>query len=492
MSRFNTKSQGRTTNNLAGGKAYTLSPELELTYSVLSTFLENKYYESGAQRQDRIIKLLTKVDHKFIAQLAYVAREEFNMRSVTHVLLAELAKMHKGDDLVMRALRKSIVRPDDILEVAALLDMKLPKQVKRGFRRAILKFDAYQLAKYRGEGKSMKLVDIFNMVHPNPKYATDEQKEAWEKLIKGELRNTKTWESKLTKAGQEAEAKAKKENLTKEEKDKVKAELKKQSWEDMVLSGKIGFMALLRNLNNLVKSGVSEEVINKAYEILTDKEQVLKSRQLPFRFYTAYQNVQGNRKLVDAISYALDHSLSNVPILDGKTLIAVDMSGSMSGGNFERAAIFGAVLSQSNNDVDVVLYSDSLKELTISSRTPVIDVVQYFKRAYDGGGTESRLVFNYATKKNKKYSRVVMLTDEQSWRETYSGGVTPQASYEAYKKATGADPYVYSIDLTGYGTAEYIGNRVFQLSGWSNALLDYIGKMEDGENLVKHIKSIEL
>lgn len=491
MSRFNAKSTGRSTSNLAGGKAYTLTPELELTYAVLSTFLEDKYYETGAKRQDRITGLLPKVGHQFIAQLAYVAREEFNMRSVTHVLLAELAKMHKGDDLVMRALRKSIVRPDDMLEIASLLDMKLPKQVKRGFRRAILKFDAYQLAKYRGEGKDIKLVDIFNMVHPNAKYATEEQKTAWEKLVKGELKNTNTWETRISETGK-VEVKDEDGSVNVEKTEAAKAEARQQSWGDLVLKNKIGFMALLRNLNNLIKDKVSDEVIDAAYKILTDKEAVLKSRQLPFRFVTAYENVKGNRKLLDAISYALDHSLANVPVLAGKTLIAVDMSGSMSGDNYEKAAIFGSVLAQSNNDVDVMLFSDGVKELTTSSRTPVMDVVQYFKKAYVGGGTETSNVFRVAEKKGTKYDRIVLITDEQSWKETYYGHSSVQAAYNSYVKNTGANPYVYSIDITGYGTAEIIGPRVFQLSGWSNALLDYIGKMEEGETLLKHIKSIEL
>ena len=47
-------------------------------------------------------------------------------------------------------------------------------------------------------------MDVVNLVHPQP---TDRNREALEQLVKGTLRSTETWESKLTRAGQKAESK---------------------------------------------------------------------------------------------------------------------------------------------------------------------------------------------------------------------------------------------------------------------------------------------
>ena len=68
----------------------------------------------------------------------------------------------------------------------------MPNSLKRGIRDAFDKFDGYQLAKYRGEGRTVKLVDVVNLVHPKP---TDRNRDALEQLIKGSLRSTETWES---------------------------------------------------------------------------------------------------------------------------------------------------------------------------------------------------------------------------------------------------------------------------------------------------------
>lgn len=462
MSKFNAQSRGTKTTNLAGGIAYSMKPDQELLHAVLTTFLDDKYYESGDDRWDRIKNLVQQCDDEFVAKLAYVARTEFYMRSVTTVLLGELALKHKGDSLVSKTIEKSVTRVDDITELVSYLGFVLSKQVKKGIRHALYKFNRYQLAKYKGEGKSVKLVDVFNMVHPKPQFANEEQKAAWKDLVDGTLKETGTWESELSKGG-----------------DKTKL------WEGLIADNKLGYMALIRNLNNLVKNDVSEETIAKAINKLTDREQVKKSKQLPFRFMTAYKNVEGNRKLTDAISLAMDIAVDNVPELPGKTLIAIDSSGSMMGGAMEKAAIFGATLAKANANADVVLYDTQLQELQLSTRTPVVDLTNGIVNLAQGGGTETSLVFRYATQKKINYDRIIIISDNESWTEGWSGN-SVQDYYNDYKK-TGADPYVYAIDIEGYGTKDVTGDKVFHLTGWSTRLLDFVGRAEQGNDLVKYI-----
>jgi hypothetical protein len=136
MSRFNTK-VSNTTVNLAGGKAIKMGAEQELLHAVLTTFLEDKFYESGEDRLERIKQLVSSVKPEFVAKLAYVARNEFNLRSVPIVLLGELSKVHRGDSLVRNAIEKTVVRVDDLTELVAYLDCKLPTQGKRGIRRSL-------------------------------------------------------------------------------------------------------------------------------------------------------------------------------------------------------------------------------------------------------------------------------------------------------------------------------------------------------------------
>lgn len=463
MSKFAQKVSNKTTN-LAGGKAFSMNPEMELIHAVLTTFLENKFYEGGDARLERIKQLVALNKPEFVSKLAIVARLEFNLRSVTHVLIGELAKIHKGDSLVKDTIVACAIRPDDLIEIVAYVDKPLPKQVKRGVRNAILKYDRYKLAKYKGEGKDVNLVDLFNLTHPKVQHANKEQKKAWKDLMKGNLASFDTWETEISNT-----------------KDKKKA------WEALVLEDKLGYMALLRNLNNLIKNDVSEKVIDKAVKKLTDEKEVKYSKQLPFRFSTAYENVQGNRKLTDAISTAMDIAVSNTPGLSGKTLIAVDCSGSMSGDPMEKASIFGATLTKANSNADLILYDTAVKELAVSGRTPVIDIAQTIKREATGGGTETSLVFRYAHQKAKNYDRIIIISDNESWNEH-----SVQAIYNEYKTVTGTNPFVYAIDIQGYGTKDITGGKVYHLCGWSNRLLDFVGAIEKGDSLVEYIKNYEV
>lgn len=460
MSKFATKSSNRTTN-IAGGAAFSMNPETELIHAVLTTFLENKFYESGDERLERIKQLVAQNKPEFVSKLAIVARREFNLRSVTHVLIGELAKTHKGDSLIKDTIVACAIRPDDLIEIVAYVGKPIPKQVKRGVRNAILKYDRYKLAKYKGEGKSITLVDLFNLTHPKVKHANKEQKKAWKDLMTGKLASFDTWETEISNT-----------------KDKKKA------WESLVLEDKLGYMALLRNLNNLVKNDVSAKVIDKAVKKLINEDEVKRSRQLPFRFLIAYQNVEGNRKFTDAISLAMDMAVSNTPELKGKTLIAVDSSGSMSGDPMEKASIFGATLIKANANADMILYDTNVKALAMSGRTPVIDLAEKIQQEAMGGGTETSLVFRYAHQKGTKYDRIIIISDNESWNEYSVQGI-----YNEYKKETGTDPYVYAIDIQGYGTKDITGGRVFHLCGWSNRLLDFIGAIEKGDTLVEYVKN---
>ena len=467
MSKFNKKVSART-SNLAGGLAYRMGAEQELIHAVLTTFLDDKYYESGSDRIERIKKLIAENKPEFVANLAVIARQEFHLRSVSHILLGELSKMHRGDDLVKRTIVKSTNRPDDLMEIASYVGLPFPKQLKRGIRNAILKFDRYQLAKYKGEGKGISLVDLFNLTHPKTKHATDEQKLAWKDLVEGNLKSFDTWETELSNAKNNEERKILLENLIKE--------------------NKIGYMALLRNLNNLVKYDVSKSVKEIAVSKLTNPEEIKKSKQLPFRFLTAYKNVSGERMFADAISIAMDHAVSNTPELSGKILIAIDSSRSMVGGAINKASIFAATLFKANQNADLILYDTNVKKPTsLSGRTPVIDLANSIEKMAMGGGTQTSLVFAYAAQEKKSYDRFIILSDNESWNEH-----SVQSSYVKYKELTQTDPFIYAIDTQGYGTKDITGSKVFHLTGWSERLLDFIAQAEKGNSLVDYVKNYEL
>lgn len=490
MTKFNTQATTSKTTNLAGGEAYKLTPELELVSFLLTSFVKDQYYQSESAVPKRVTELLGKVKPDFAAKAAIFTRTEFNMRSISHIVAAELAEYAKGKPWAKNFYEKVVVRPDDITEILSYYfgkakDQKETNAMRKGLGAAFAKFDAYQLSKYRAEGKSISLVDAVNILHPRP---SKRNGDALTRLINGTLTNQSTWETKLTQAGQSAE----------DEDDKKI--LKGKAWADLIKEGKLGYMALLKNLRNIIDQ--APEVLDEALKQLKDPDHVKKSRVLPFRFYTAYQEIQklGSapaRKTLSALSKALDASFANVPKFDGETLVVVDHSGSMGSGvgsNFQMGALFGVALAKSNN-ADFMYFGDYAKYRDVDLDAPTLSQLEtldalnggyssHGSLGYVGHGTNFQAIFDTA---NKVYDRIVIFTDCQAWMGNTNYG------QQQYRARTGAHPFIYTVDLAGYGSSQFGDSKAFHLAGFSEKIFDIMGLLEqDKKALIGKIEAVEL
>lgn len=482
MSKFNTTvpKKKTLTTNLAGGQAYQQSNELELISILLTSFVSDQFYRQSGDTLDRLKSLLDKVNPKFAAKTAIFARDKFGMRSITHALAGELTSKLGGHEWSKDFYDKVVVRPDDMTEIMSYYlenktdksKPKFPNSLKKGFASAFNKFDNYQIAKYKNENKEVKLIDIVNLVHPIP---TNSNKDALSKLVAGNLNSTDTWESKLSKAGQEA---SNEEELT---------QLKSDAWGELLTTRKIGYFALLRNLRNIINQ--SPQFVELACDLLVDEKMIKSSRVLPFRFATAYEEISklGSssevRKVMTAIHQALDISSVNIPKFDGETLVVLDVSGSMSGKPSEIASLFGAMLAKANN-CDVMTFATSAGYKSYNPMDSILTIRNGFR--FSGGGTNFKDIF---LKANKKYDRVIILSDMQGW----IGHTTPASEFNLYKKKFNCSPYVYSWDLAGLGTMQLPESNVFALAGFSDKVFDIMKWLETDKNqLLKMIDDIQL
>jgi hypothetical protein len=483
MSKFNTTvPKAKTlTENLAGGQAYKQSDELALVSLLLTSFVNDQFYKNAQTTLDDLRKLSEKVkDKEFVAKAAIFARDRFGMRSITHALAGELTSQLNGAEWGKNFYDKVVVRVDDMTEIMSYYlayktskdSPKFPNSLKKGFAKAFDKFDSYQLAKYKGDNKEVKLVDVVNIVHPVP---TVRNKSALEQLIKGELKSTDTWEAKLSQAGQVAESE---EDLTK---------LKSDAWSELIIGKKIGYFALLRNLRNIINQAPT--AIPAACELLVDERMIKSSRVLPFRFTTAYDEISklGSSKEVRdvlvAINKALDISVCNVPKFDGDTLVVMDVSGSMSGRPSEIASLFGAILAKVNNS-DVMTFSTSANYKQYNPMDSVLTIRDGFR--YAGGGTNLRDVF---VKANKAYENIIILSDMQS----FIGYDTPLSQLNSYKSRFNCNPHIYSFDLAGLGTLQIPQNQIYCLAGFSDKVFDIMSLLKEDRNaLVNQVRSIYL
>lgn len=475
MARFNKVAPGTKTVNLAGGQAYTQTPELELVSILLTSFATDQFYRSAPDTFERLKYLISISDKKLVAKMAIYARKQFGMRSITHVVASELAKHIKGEDWAKGFYSSIIHRPDDMMEILSYHTQnngKIPNAIKKGFAIAFNRFDKYALAKYRGAGKEFKLIDVVNLVHPVP---TDKNKEAIGALVKGGLKSFDTWETELTKAGQTATS------------EDEKAAFKKDVWVNLIREKKIGYFALLRNLRNIVEQ--APEVISEAIETLTNEDLIKKSLVLPFRFTTAYDEVEkltdGKiiRQVLVALNKAVDISLSNVPQFEGDTLVVLDVSGSMQGKPAQIGSLFAAILAKVCN-ADFMTFSDSAKYHNINPSDSTITIAKGLRFA--AGGTNFHSIFQTA---NKHYDRVVILSDMQGW----VGHNTPTAEFNKWKTTTKSDPFVYSFDLAGYGSMQFPENKVFCVAGFSDKIFTVMGLLEkDKKALFSEIQKVDI
>jgi 60 kDa SS-A/Ro ribonucleoprotein len=480
VSKFNqTQKVTFDTVNLAGGPAYGLSTKAALVSLLLTSFLKDQYYRSGDETLVELQKLVASVPPEFAAKAALFARDEFGMRSVSHVVAGELARHVKGEKWLRRFYKRIVVRPDDVTEILSYwmtqYGKPIPNAMKRGLGDAMSEFDAYGLSKYKAEGKALAMVDVVNLCHPKHSLPLAQ-------LVNGQLAPPETWEVGLTQAGSDPEA-------------------KRAVWTKLLREKKLGYFALLRNLRNIAAQ--APEVLPMVYEQLTNAETIGKSRVLPFRYLSAWDalaDTQPPMDLLRALSQATDIAVANMPRFEGKTLIAVDGSGSMTGGwNWSTgkptmapiriAALFASALLRTN-DADVMLFDTRVQWPHLNPMDSVVTNAESIERQAHAGGTDFHLIFGEA---KKPYDRVFILSDMAAWHDNSLGGYSPEGAWKSYKKRCNADPWVYCLDLQGYGTTQYPASKVVQLYGWSEKVFDYVKLAERGSDaIVEAVERIEL
>lgn len=463
MSLYNSPINRRVPNttNMAGGSAYSMSPELEAITLVLTSFVQDTFYSTAQQDLSRLKDLTDKIDPEFMAKLAIFARKRFGMRSISHALAANLAKHLSGKPYAKSFYEKVINRPDDITETLSFYlancGTSIPNAMRKGFKSAIEKFDDYTLAKYRAENKALKMVDVVNLLHP--------KSESVGKLVAGTLKNTETWEAKLSS----------KDGGSKEEK-----------WAELLREGKLGYLALIRNIRNILEADSSLSKL--LADQLVNEKAIRGSKVMPFQIFQAYEiaknlNTREAREVCIALSEALDLSCGNV-VFDGVTAIYLDQSGSMSGNSIKYGSIFAAVLAKSNNADIVCFWSNSI-DFNYAAES-VISLAEKLNNAHLGGTSFSSPLF-HSRDAGKKYDRIIILSDMQSWIwET-------QQAFASYKYTTGADPYLYGFDLNWHGTMQFPENKVFTIAWFHWEILKIMETLEQDKNaLINEIKATAL
>ncbi|MEO1418912.1 MAG: TROVE domain-containing protein [Bacteroidota bacterium] len=493
--------------NHEGANAYALVAKQELYTAVVSTTLGGNFYEKADARLARIQGLIRQIAEKdplFIAKLAVYAREKMYLRSIPLVLTVELAKVHNGDNLLRRATRRVVQRADEITEILAYYQLankrtgekkldKLSKQVQKGLADAFNEFDEYQFAKYNREA-AITLRDALFLVHPKAK--DEAQQKIFDKIVHETLAIPQTWETQLSAAGQ------------KQYRDPAEKEAAfREKWETMITSGKIGYMALLRNLRNILNANIEVKAFQMAMQKLANPAKVHKSRQFPFRFLAAYRELEKEKGIrvpyiLDAIENALEASARNIRGFDYQTrvLIATDVSGSM----YQRLSpkskmelvdvglVLSALMKRSCLSAITGVFGETYKRVQLSTRG-VIANVQMLKSQNVGYSTNGYLAIKDLVKTKTIVDKVLIFTDCQLYNSTAWSRETIEQWWKKYKKMA-PDAKLYLFDLAGYGQTplNVLHDDVYLIAGWSDKIFDVLSAIEEGSSAIREIENVFL
>lgn len=522
MTRFNTAVTGRNkTVNHEGALAYKLNPELELYAAVVTTALDNKFYESSDDRVERIRNLIKKVDPTFVAKLAVYAREKMYLRTIPLCLIVELAKVHNGDDLVGRMTAKVVQRVDEITELLGYYEKsnsrtaekklnKISNQIINGLKVSFNNFDEYQFAKYDREG-GVKLKDALFLVHPTATGKTKKERDAkqkvFDKIVTGTLDKPYTWEVELSELGQQ-----KFENTA------AKELAFKKKWEELIDAKNdegyplLGYMALLRNLRNILEANVSAKHILKVASRLGNPKEVVRSKQFPFRFLSAYNEIEKLAKghapiIIEALEDAMIASAENIKgfNIDTRVLIACDVSGSMTTNISEKSTVrnydvgltLGMLLNNKCKNVVTGVFGDDWKTVALPKKQILANVHKMDKLgSLVGWSTNGYKVIQKLRKDKEVMDKVMIFTDCQLWDSSSGYGADHhlKTEWEQYKKEVAPEAQLYLFDLAGYGNTPIDVSRkdVSLIAGWSDKVFEVLDALQKGGSAIGEIDKIEL
>lgn len=500
------------TVNRQGYSAYSLEDELRLLAMLNTIKLEPQYYRSESETMQELRDLIERLglkDPYFVAQaIVYSRCMRDGMRSINHLAAALLAPFISGKEFAKRFYgpfnKKAqqggcIFRPDDMSEIkdvfSALNNSVLTNSMKKGFAKAIESLDTYQLSKYK-----KSIIDISNLVHPKSTNSSatitinGEEMKVLDALMKGITVSADTWEVANSEAGQIVAKAVKEGKLDKEEAEKVLTEAKNDNWEALLKEGKLGILAALRNIRNMVKSP-REEVISSLCKLLSNGELIKKGMIQPYQMDIAYEilteefnaNINANR-VKEALRRGYELAIPNLKeALPGKTLIMIDCSVSMhtvcrNGKTSmrhtacEKAGLLAATIAKATN-ADVIRFGSIAEYFNYTSHlfSSVFDLGKVISNT-NMGGTNIAGAFNCATRAGKKYDRIILLSDNEA-----NCGCTRNA-YQNYIRKV-CSPYIYAIDLAAYGTIPVKNSdKVQYYFGYGYKIFDDIASNEFNPN----------
>lgn len=477
--------------NQAGGIAYRDNPEMALYRQVATSLWSGdgyyeKYVDWHARFQKNVAAAMV-ADARFPFALSAFARDKrgLALRSSPIALYVE-ASVHpraKGTGFIRQYAPRVMLRADEPAEAMAYFRHHhtgvIPHGMLRGIADTLGNFDEYQLGKYKHTGE-ISLRDVFRLARPKPRDSREES--LWRQVVKRKIATPYTWEVELSACRTDLQ--------------------KHYKWNELIHSEKLGLLALVRNLNNIIKYNADiEEALNQI-----TPERVRGSGILPFQWYKAYRQVEitAGRGIASQLEQAVQWSIEEVPALPGITLVACDNSGSMFATttreltNAEIGNMMGAMALACCQEGIASTFGETF---ALARTDPQKSIMENYWKIHEcgnqtGRSTNAWRVIQFLTRNRLYVDRIILLSDMQCYDSANKN--MPPLDIESHSLAFELESYrlinpsvvLYSVNLASQdNTCQFAaGQPVVELAGWSESIFQFISSMEAGNNIIQFIK----
>lgn len=471
-----------------------------LEYSILNSLLKDK--RTAADVFTAAIDAALDFDYKATLDLAYELRTEYFMRLNPAVIFVRAVEhknrvsFNEANPGYMKKIGKAIaLRPDDVtnqFDYYMFLNKTkngLPSVLKRTWAETLEGYSRYQLNKYKGKS----LIDLVRISHAN-------NADINELMRTGTLvmpAEDKTWEQ-------------------------LRSE--KMSWTEILSTIDMPHMALLRNLR-----GIFTEITDRtaAVEILNKlKAGVLRGKQFPFRYYSAYRavstsltGVNHSQLILDTLEECIDIAVANMPKLSGRVACLSDNSGSAWGAMnseygtvtvAEIANLSSLITASQADEGEVGVFGDRLSLQSVSKRNGILSQLKETcnRGKAQGGGTENGiwLFWDKAIREKIHYDTVFVYSDMQAGHGNLYGVraneyrdfvhkrggsyIDVLALVERYRQTVNPKVNVFTVQVAGYDNSVLPENlyRGAILAGWTGKEPMYAKAIIDAWDQAEGIK----
>ena len=474
MGQFNVKDgKSRKIATMEGGVGYVKTVENQWSNMLASALLQkgnHGFYASDTEFMDVYKSLTSQIIDKHGADVAAKAaafsRNVLGMRTVSEMAAAMLNNCEFSEEGGKRRFyAKYFVRPDgvgEVLSAVQAMGMKPSHGLLKGIADYLSTLSEYQVMKYQMNGKAWSLHDIINVSH-----AYSPVLDAFQK---GELHAADTWENAIANAGS--------------------AEEREGEWKRLVEERKLGYMALLRNLNNILGCDFVDEVWVKEHLVpqIANEGKIKGSRIFPYQIYTAWKaSSASDYPIIEAaMSDAFKYATANVPVFEGRSAVILDVSGSMSnsfGANSilsitEVCSVYAAALYLSDNDIDVYKFGASAKQVKMPKKFANVFKVIKALSDNDGCGHATNMTAAFDAL-DGHYDREFLFSDMQAMNFDRSAG----KAFNEYCAKNGSS-IIYSFDLGNYDNQIVSDDsKIKYITALSDKVFDIMAITESGKTL---------